>query len=298
MGLASPAFQPKNGTAITIVNQSQPVPTRILHRRRSNFETEKGNIANAPKITVLSPSKNAVASFTPSLAPRETSFGQALNLCLARGTEIWHPMARPSGGLIMYSGIANTNRPHFLNGWKEIANYLGKGVRTVQRYERNFRLPVRRPSGRSEGAVMATPAEIDAWLSAGTTPQVLAPAPLGLEREELRRNIARMAQLRGQLQTASSELRTHLSRLKQVSLQAGEVLQRISESAPDDLLRSPVRRKLNCPSLVESNHALTSNTGVPTRTGTETGFEIGNTARAGTTRSGPLPAHGQARKSA
>ena len=29
-----------------------------------------------------------------------------------------------------------------LNGWKEIANYLGKGVRTVQRYEREFGLPV------------------------------------------------------------------------------------------------------------------------------------------------------------
>jgi hypothetical protein len=30
--------------------------------------------------------------------------------------------------------------------WKEIAAYLGKSVRTVQRWESEFRLPVRRPS--------------------------------------------------------------------------------------------------------------------------------------------------------
>lgn len=29
-----------------------------------------------------------------------------------------------------------------LSGWKEIANYLGKGVRTVQRYEYELLLPV------------------------------------------------------------------------------------------------------------------------------------------------------------
>ena len=75
----------------------------------------------------------------------------------------------------MDPGVANTNRPLFLNGWKQIADYLGKGVRTVQRYERNFRLPVRRPSGRSEGAVMATPAEIDAWFSASTRRPMLMP---------------------------------------------------------------------------------------------------------------------------
>jgi hypothetical protein len=44
----------------------------------------------------------------------------------------------------------------------------------VQRYERNFALPIRRPSRRSGGAVMAAPAEIDDWVSAsaiGATPR-------------------------------------------------------------------------------------------------------------------------------
>jgi hypothetical protein len=53
------------------------------------------------------------------------------------------------------------------SGWKEIANYFGKGVRTVQRYERELRLPVRRPAGKSHAAVIATKAELDAWVAAG-----------------------------------------------------------------------------------------------------------------------------------
>jgi hypothetical protein len=47
-----------------------------------------------------------------------------------------------------------------LNGWKEIANYLGKAVRTVQRYEVELRLPVHRPAGKSAAAVVATKAEL------------------------------------------------------------------------------------------------------------------------------------------
>lgn len=58
------------------------------------------------------------------------------------------------------------NTPQILSGWKEIANYLGKGVRTVQRYERLHGFPVRRPAGKPWGSVVATTAEIDAWVGA------------------------------------------------------------------------------------------------------------------------------------
>ncbi len=51
-----------------------------------------------------------------------------------------------------------------LNSWKEIASYLGRGVRTVQRYERDLALPVRRPRGTSRSAVIALKEELDAWL--------------------------------------------------------------------------------------------------------------------------------------
>lgn len=66
----------------------------------------------------------------------------------------------------MASDVNGSQRPQFLNSWKEIANYMGKGVRTVQRYEAQFGLPVRRPAGKSRSSVMATRAEIDAWVAA------------------------------------------------------------------------------------------------------------------------------------
>jgi len=51
-----------------------------------------------------------------------------------------------------------------LNGWKEIAAYLGRSVRTVQRWEKDFGLPVRRFGASKPESVFALPHEIDAWL--------------------------------------------------------------------------------------------------------------------------------------
>jgi CheY-like chemotaxis protein len=51
-----------------------------------------------------------------------------------------------------------------LNSWKEIAHYMGRGVRTVQRWERDFGLPVHRPKGQDRSATLALSSELDAWL--------------------------------------------------------------------------------------------------------------------------------------
>jgi hypothetical protein len=51
-----------------------------------------------------------------------------------------------------------------LNGWKDIAAYLGRSVRTVQRWEKDFGLPVRRFGASKPESVFALPHEIDAWL--------------------------------------------------------------------------------------------------------------------------------------
>ena len=59
-----------------------------------------------------------------------------------------------------------------LSGWKEIANYLGKGVRTVQRYERGLHLPIHRPAGKSVSAVIAIQAELDGWVTRAAAFQV------------------------------------------------------------------------------------------------------------------------------
>jgi predicted DNA-binding transcriptional regulator AlpA len=53
-----------------------------------------------------------------------------------------------------------------LASWKDIARYLGKGVRTVQRWERHLGLPVRRPIGASQkSAVVLYRGDVDAWLA-------------------------------------------------------------------------------------------------------------------------------------
>jgi hypothetical protein len=59
--------------------------------------------------------------------------------------------------------LSNNN---LLNSWKEIANYLGRGVRTVQRWEAQLGLPVHRPAGHSRSAVIAFEDELTTWLRA------------------------------------------------------------------------------------------------------------------------------------
>ena len=55
-----------------------------------------------------------------------------------------------------------------LNGWKEIADHLGRGVRTVQRWER-LGLPVRRPNRKNRSAVCAFGEELDDWMGRAPT---------------------------------------------------------------------------------------------------------------------------------
>lgn len=50
-----------------------------------------------------------------------------------------------------------------LQSWKQIANYVGRTERTVQRWEREFGFPIRRPSGKTRSAVMALVSEIEEW---------------------------------------------------------------------------------------------------------------------------------------
>src|SRR6478736_9655547 len=50
-----------------------------------------------------------------------------------------------------------------LDSWKEIAAYLGRGVRTVQRWEREEGLPVHRLAHEKRGSIYAKREELSAW---------------------------------------------------------------------------------------------------------------------------------------
>jgi hypothetical protein len=58
------------------------------------------------------------------------------------------------------------NDPIVLNSWKEISQYMGRSVRTLQRWER-YGLPVHRPSGKDKSSVYALPHELNRWLAKG-----------------------------------------------------------------------------------------------------------------------------------
>jgi hypothetical protein len=70
-----------------------------------------------------------------------------------------------------------------LSGWKEIATYLKRGVRTVQRWE-HLGLPVHRPMAKDRSAVTALAHELDAWMAA--TPKRAATL------EELQAEVAKL----------------------------------------------------------------------------------------------------------
>jgi hypothetical protein len=61
--------------------------------------------------------------------------------------------------------LETSGKRTILNSWKEIAAYIGRGVRTVQRYEHQSKLPVRRIENRDHSSVIAYSDEIDAWLN-------------------------------------------------------------------------------------------------------------------------------------
>ena len=85
-----------------------------------------------------------------------------------------------------------------LNGWKEIANHLGRGVRTVQRWEQ-LGLPVRRPKGTDRSAVLALSEELDAWVKRCVTQSNGHP--------DLHAEMARLAAMLKRTQTLLATLR-------------------------------------------------------------------------------------------
>jgi adenylate cyclase len=64
-----------------------------------------------------------------------------------------------------------------LGSWKEIAAYLGREVRTVQRWAATRGLPVRRLPGSKRPRVFSFTHEVDAWLRARRQDTALTPVP-------------------------------------------------------------------------------------------------------------------------
>src|SRR6185295_11973307 len=70
--------------------------------------------------------------------------------------------------------VPDADRADRLDGWKQIAVYLQRGVRTVRRWEREEGLPVHRHVHRVLGSVYAYKSEIESWRRTG--PRRLLPS--------------------------------------------------------------------------------------------------------------------------
>lgn len=150
----------------------------------------------------------------------------------------------------MKANSRKIERPQFLSGWKEIANYLGKGVRTVQRYERDLGLPVRRPAAKDRGSVVATKDEIEAWVKASPIRDAFRLTRVETQPRAdtatLKRGLATMSTLRDQMLYLRSELRDSVQRLEQslIALQKDLNVSLARESQHTALLPVDTRKDL------------------------------------------------------
>ena len=67
------------------------------------------------------------------------------------------------------TGQVDESRGRRLDSWKSIAQYLGRDVRSVQRWEHERGLPVHRLPGDKNSAVFAYQNELDQWLCSGSS---------------------------------------------------------------------------------------------------------------------------------
>lgn len=107
--------------------------------------------------------------------------------------------------------LANQNR--VLTSWKEIAAYLGKGVRTVQRWEKDFGLPVRRPVHSDKSAILARTRDLDTWIA-------MRCCTRGLSDNEAshRRTMAIRSSLLASMNTAQLLRETNLALISEIRL--------------------------------------------------------------------------------
>jgi hypothetical protein len=110
-----------------------------------------------------------------------------------------------------------------LTSWKDIGKYLGKGTRTVQRWEKELALPVRRTKQGSKSVVLAIPAEINAWVQSQRFPDGQLDS-VESERTRLFRTLKELRSENRELRSENRELRSENRELqRQLALERARV---------------------------------------------------------------------------
>jgi hypothetical protein len=125
-----------------------------------------------------------------------------------------------------------------LNGWKEIAKHLGTSTRSAQRYERLAGLPVRRPTSRIKGAVLATKTELDAWVKASPLKDAFSlrpalPQGYSVALEAFKTSMAEQRRLRAAMMREREELHTAVELLRATLTAAqGDAVEDLEQASP------------------------------------------------------------------
>jgi hypothetical protein len=100
-----------------------------------------------------------------------------------------------------------------LNGWKEISNYIERGVRTAQRWEALLGMPVYRPALKDRSAVVAFSDELDSWISRTTPDTRNANDKMSKEvLARVRENVSALARHTSELSSQTRALQEQLRR--------------------------------------------------------------------------------------
>lgn len=106
-------------------------------------------------------------------------------------------LARVGRCRMMSPKSSDTSSPHApevevkLDSWKQIAAYLEREVRTVQRWEKSEGLPVHRHHHGSRGTVFAFRSEVDAWLASRSSQQGPEPSNTSVPPNQVSETIQR-----------------------------------------------------------------------------------------------------------
>ena len=135
--------------------------------------------------------------------------------------------------------VSSLPERRILNSWKEIAAYLGRGVRTVQRWEAQLDLPVHRPAGKEHGAVLAFSHELDDWLNScplrhlskngSSSSEAVVGASRGLQQIELK------------LETILLKIEALTSHLDELSRQLNAIVSKVAYATEKNKVKVRVR---------------------------------------------------------
>ena len=106
--------------------------------------------------------------------------------------------------------------------WKEIASFFGKGVRTVQRWEQKFGLPISRPTA-AKNVVIATESELRDWIRRSS-----AQISDDLIEDNNHRNDSNIAEIALRLK----RLEEHTARLSRIVAAFSERIEELSSKSP------------------------------------------------------------------